>query len=180
MPAASLAYEEYAMLTKTILILASLNASVFAQPLERVLHLTLVETEQQLQEIATSLRGITEIPQVSVDSAQMSLTLHGTAAQIAAAEWLLGQWNHSGPSRQDQENAAARQYRLSEDDIVRVFRLAHAPTPRALQEIATIVRSTADIRRLFTYNAPSVITLQRRRRPDRAGRVAARPVGPAG
>ncbi|HTM48980.1 MAG TPA: hypothetical protein VL285_09880 [Bryobacteraceae bacterium] len=149
------------MPTKTLPMLAGLCASaVLAQQLERVVHLTPVETEQQLQEIATNLRGITEIPQVSVDSAQKSLTLHGTAAQIAAAEWLLGQWNSSGPSRQDQENAAARQYRLSSEDIVRVFRLAHAPTPRALQEVATIVRSIADIRRLFTYNAPSVMTVR--------------------
>ena len=117
-----------------------------------MLHLSLVETDQQLQEIATDIRGITEIPQVSVDAAQKTLTLHGTAAQIAVAEWLLIQWNPSAP--------AAHEYRMSGDDIVRVFRLGHAPTPQSLQEAATIVRSTADIRRLFTYYAGRVITVR--------------------
>jgi hypothetical protein len=154
------------MLIKTtrFVITALCVSAVFAQPpaaepLERVLHLTLAETDQQLQEIATDIRGITEIPQVSVNTAHKTLTLHGTAAQIAVAEWLMNQWTNSAPV-QGPENQAAHQYHLSSDDIVRVFHLAHAPTPRSLQEVATIVRSTADIRRLFTYNAPSVITVR--------------------
>jgi len=99
------------------------------------------------------------MPRVSVDAAQKTLTLHGTAAQITAAEWLLTQWDNSVPAQQP-ENPAAHQYRLTSDDIVRVFHLAHAPTPRTLQEVATVVRSTANIRRLFTYNAPSVMTVR--------------------
>jgi hypothetical protein len=38
------------------------------------------------------------------------------------------------------------------DDIVRVFYLNHANTPQQLQEVVTLVRSIADVRRLFTYN----------------------------
>ncbi len=38
------------------------------------------------------------------------------------------------------------------DDIVRVFYIKHANTPQELQEIVTLVRSVADVRRLFTYN----------------------------
>ncbi len=153
------------MLTKTArfvnaaLFACALFAQPPAEPLERVLHLTLIQNDRQLQEIATNIRGITEISQVSVDIAHKTLTLHGTAAQIAVAEWLLNQWDNAAPAQQP-ENRAAHEYRLSGDDIVRVFHLAHAPTPRSLQEVATIVRSTADIRRLFTYNAPSVVTVR--------------------
>src|SRR5882672_717319 len=142
------------MLTKTAPFVntALFACAVFAQPpaepLERVLHLTLIQSDQQLQEIATDIRGITEIPQVSVDTAHRALTLHGTAAQIAVAEWLLNQWDTAAPA-QPPESAAAHEYRMSSDDIVRVFHLAHAPTPQSLQEVATIVRSTAEIRRLF-------------------------------
>src|SRR5258708_18007843 len=71
----------------------------------------------------------------------------------------LNQWDNAAPAQQP-ENRAAHEYRLSSDDIVRVFHLAHAPAPRSLQEVATIVRSTADIRRLFTYHAPSVVTVR--------------------
>src|SRR5437870_648869 len=104
------------MLTKTIrfVITALCASAVFAQPraaepLERVLHFTLAETDQQLQEIATDIRGITEIPQVSINTAQRTLTLHGTAAQIAVAEWLLNQLDNSAPA-QPLANPAAHEY----------------------------------------------------------------------
>src|SRR5262249_37840635 len=127
-----------------------------SEPLDRVVHLTHAETDQQLAEIATDLRGITQT-QVSVDTAQRTLTLHGSAAQINAAEWLLNQLENMP---QQAESAAADEYRLSSDDIVRVFRLAHAPTPQSLQELAFIVRSMADIRRLFTCTAPRIMTVR--------------------
>ena len=154
------------MPTKTtrFAITALFASAAFAQPpaagpLDRVLHFTHAETDQQLQEIATDIRGITEMPQVSVDSAQKTLTLHGTAAQITAAEWLLTQWDNSAPAQQP-ENPAAHQYRLSGDDIVRVFHLSYARTPRTLQDMAINVRTITDIRRVFTYNAPGVMTVR--------------------
>ncbi len=152
------------MLTKTtrFVITALFASPVFAQlpaagTLDQVLHFTHAETEQDLQEIATDIRGITDIPQVSIDTARRTLTLHGTAAQIALAEWLLNQWENPA---QEPTTSAAHEYRLSSDDIVRVLFLAHAGTPKRLQETATNVRSIADIRRLFVYNAPSAITLR--------------------
>jgi hypothetical protein len=122
-----------------------------------VLHFTHAETNRELQEIATSMRAITEIPQVSVDTEQRTLTLHGTAAQIALAEWLLNQWDNSAPA-QPPNNPAAHQYRLSSDDMVQVFHLAHAPTPQILQAMATDVRTVANIRRLFTYTESRIMT----------------------
>jgi hypothetical protein len=89
---------------------------------------------------------------VSVDTAQRILTLHGTAAQIALGEWLLNQWEN--PSQQPHE------YRMSGDDIVHVFFMVRSGTVQHLQEAATDIRTVADIRRLFTYNAPSAITLR--------------------
>jgi hypothetical protein len=150
------------MLTKTarFVITVQFASALFAQapasqPMDRVLHFANTESDRELQETATNIRGITEIPQVSVDAAQRTLTLHGTAAQITLAEWLLNQWDNSASAKQ--ENPAAHQYRLSSDDIVQVFHLAHAPTPPILQDMATDVRTIADIRRLFTYTAPRVI-----------------------
>jgi len=154
------------MLTKTTrFVITVLYASVvFPQPpapasLDRVLHFTHAETDQQLQEIATDIRGITAIPQLSIDTTLKTLTIHGTAAEIATAEWLLNQLDESAPAQRPQ-NPAAHEYQLSADDIVRVFHLANAPTPKMLQEIATDVRSIADIRRLFTYNKTSAMTVR--------------------
>jgi hypothetical protein len=152
------------MLTKPtrFVITALLASTLFAQapasqPLDQVLHFTHAETNRELQEIATNIRGITEIPQVSIDDAQRTLTLHGTAAQIALAEWLLNQWDNSAPA-QPPDNPAAHQYRMSSDDMVQVFHLAHAPTPQILQAMATDVRTVANIRRLFTYTESSIMT----------------------
>ncbi len=55
----------------------------------------------------------------------------------------------------DKPEAAPHEYKLpgGGDDTVRVFYLKHADTPEQLQEIVTLVRSIADVRRMFTYNA---------------------------
>jgi hypothetical protein len=142
------------MLTKAILLLATAGVLVQtpAETLDQVLHFTNAETDRQLQEIATDIRGITEIPKVSANTAQRTLTLHGTAAQIALAEWLLNQWEN--PTQQPHE------YRLSGDDIVHTFFLAHSGTAQRLQETATDIRTISDIRRLFVYNAQSAITVR--------------------
>src|SRR5260370_8887930 len=117
------------MLTKTtrFVITALFGSAVFAQApaagtLDQVLHFTHAETDQDLHEIATDIRGMTEIPQVSIDTAQRTLTLHGTAAQIALAEWLLIQWEN--PAREP-TTSAAHEYRLSTHHILPVFFLAH-------------------------------------------------------
>ena len=94
------------MLTRItrFVITAQFASAVFAQapasqPMDRVLHFANTESDRELHETATNIRGITEIPQVSVDAAQRTLTLHGTAAQIAVAEWLLNQWDNSAPAQ---------------------------------------------------------------------------------
>ena len=74
-------------MTNRLATIALFASAVFAQaPMERVLHFTHAETDRELQEIAADIRGITEIPLVSVDTAQRTLTLHRTGAQIALAE----------------------------------------------------------------------------------------------
>src|SRR5260370_1154820 len=41
-----------------------------------------------------------------------------------------------------------------------VFYLADPPTIQQFQELVTLVRSIADIRRLFTYNAPRAVVVR--------------------
>src|SRR5438270_364759 len=123
--------------------------------LDRVFHFTHTETGQDVQEIATVIRGMTEIQQASADDAQRSLTVRGTAGQVAFAEWLfyeLDKPTNPQTLAQPRPQAATREYRLSNngDEVVRVFYLTQTKTPQDLQEVATLVRSMAEIRRLFT------------------------------
>ena len=82
--------------------------------------------------------------------------MRGTADQIAIAEWLFNDLDKQS------QNPGTHELRLpgGGDDVVRVFYLTHAGTPQRLQEIATEVRSMAEIRRLFIYKAPSAMALR--------------------
>ena len=134
----------------------------FGQPpvqenLDRVLHFTHTGNAQDIQEIATSIRAISEIRQLSADTDQRTLTLRGTPTQIALAEWLFVELD-----RLSREDSATHEYHLAgaPDDMVRVFYLTAAKTIQDLQEVATLVRTIADIRWACTYNAPRAITLR--------------------
>ncbi|MBI4874339.1 MAG: hypothetical protein HY822_06885 [Acidobacteria bacterium] len=126
------------------------------QNLDRVLHFTRAATEQEFQELATVIRAVGEIRRISVDTAERSLALSGTPAQIELAEWLFNTLEQPGRA------PAMREYRPAGagDTAVRVFLLAPARTARELQEVATVVRSIGDIRWLFTYNPVKAVTLR--------------------
>jgi hypothetical protein len=133
----------------TIIVLAA--SSALAQQTDRVLHFTATSATKNLQEIATVICAITDIPQTSVDTQEKSLPLRGTAGQIALAEWLFT--NLDKPTNVSPD-AAKHEYRVSDsaDDVVRVFYLANPEVPTGVQEIATAVRSLASIRQMFIYN----------------------------
>src|SRR5260370_239465 len=152
------------MRTKAIgLVMTALLASAASgqppaeQLLDRVFHFTHDETAQDMGEIATAIRSTTDIQSLFSDAAQKALGFRGTAGQTALAEWLITELD-----RRPSEISVTHEYRLpgSGDDVVRVFYLMHPATPQRLQEIAVQVRTTADIRRLITYNAPRASALR--------------------
>lgn len=122
---------------------------------DRLLHFTSTESAQEFQEISTVTSKIADIQQPTVDTAEKALALHGTAAQIALAEWLF--------TRLDRPVVAGKhQYQVSNsgDDVVQIFYLRNTETMQRLQEVATTVRSIGDIRRLFTYNALRAVVMR--------------------
>jgi hypothetical protein len=131
-------------------IVALAAVSAFGQT-TKVFQLAQNENNQDLQEIATILRTTADIQQVSVDETARTVTVNTADKQLAMADWIVHQLDlpGSGP------NAGAHEYRppAGADDVVRVFYVTHASTPQDLQEIVTTVRSVADVRRLFVYNA---------------------------
>jgi hypothetical protein len=160
------------MSAKTILLVLTLFLASVAlgqapaeENIDRVLHLVHAQTAQDVQEIGMVIRAMAEIRQLAVDTEQKSLAVRGTAGQIALAEWLskeLDQPPRQQTASQQDQKTGAREYRLAggAEDLVRVFSLAHPAGPRELQEIATVVRSIADIRWLFVYNAAGMITVR--------------------
>ena len=130
----------------------------------RVFYLPNTRTVQDFQEVATLVRTTAEIRRVFTYNGNRALIMRGTAGQMAHAEWLIGQLG--GPPS-TQSVSAAPAYRLSKDqsvgdgaDLVRVFYLPHTATVQAFQEAATLIRTIAEIRRVFTYNTPRALALR--------------------
>jgi len=139
------------------LIMAFAVSVAFGQT-NRIFQLTQDENKQELEEIATVLRATGDIQQVSIDDINRTVTVDGTAGQIAMADWLVRQMDlpANGPL------SGVHEYRpaAGSDDVVRVFYLTHASTPQELQEIVTTVRSVADIPRVFIYNALNAVAVR--------------------
>lgn len=122
---------------------------------ERLFHFKPADTAQDVHEIATVIQNTGGLQELSTDAAQKTLTIHGTAGEIAFSDWLFNELDNSTVPSQSSKN----EYRMSiaGDDVVHVFYVTNAATVQQFQEIATSVRSIADIRRLFTYNASKAV-----------------------
>jgi hypothetical protein len=136
----------------TLLTVVTLFAAVTpAQEADRVLHFTATKSVEDLQEIATVIQATSNIPKAVVDTSEQSLALHGTAEQVALAEWLFT--NLDKPTNVP-PSGAKHEFRVSDgaDDVVRVFYLTNPEIPWGVQEISTAVRSLVNVRQMFTYN----------------------------
>lgn len=127
----------------------------------RVFHLTNAETPRAFEGIAAAVRTIADVRPTSVDGAQKSITVRGPADRIAAAEWLVREIDKPAVDAQS-EQRELREYRLPGDEAVRVVHLGFARTPQELQEIATLLRTTAEIRRLYAMSANKLLTMRAR------------------
>jgi hypothetical protein len=137
---------------------------VFAQaPAEptagRVLHFTRPVAARDFQQIVIAIRGITDldVPQISIDSQSGSLSVRGTAAQIAVAEWLVQQLDAQSPL-----NAAPLEYQIPSTayPAIRVLRITNVVNPRDQQEILVAIRGIFDCNRLFVVSAAKSIVLR--------------------
>jgi hypothetical protein len=129
---------------------------------QRVFHFTYTETLQGYQEIATVMRTIAHIRDVSVDRSTKALALRGTVEQMALAEWLFNELDGPASGQPIPQDSATHEYRVpgSSDDVVKVFHLVHAETAQGLQEIVTAIRTAAHIQRIFPCNAPRALALR--------------------
>ena len=140
------------------LAMAVCCASVaLGQNVDRVFNLANATTVMSLQEIATTLRSVAQIQQLSVDNGIQTLTVKGTVDQIALAEWLVPRLDVA-----EAPNQGPQEYRVSgdSDDLMVVYGLVHTKTLPVVQEIVTALRLVADIRKIYTVVAPGIITLR--------------------
>lgn len=128
---------------------------------DRTFYLTHTPTVQQFQEVAMVIRTIADIPQAAVDKDQKSVTVRASAGQIAMAEWLFNELDNPELDIPAIQGSVLHEYRVpGNDDVVRLFYLTKSASVRDFQEAATLVRTIANFRRAFTYNAPRAFVVR--------------------
>src|SRR5258708_27866030 len=102
------------------------------------------------------VRSIRDTRRMFTYNGPKAVAMRGTVDQAALAEWLFSELDKVV------HDSAVHEYRMSgtAENVVRVFYLPHSGTVQHFQEIATSIRTTTQIRRAFTYNAPRALTLR--------------------
>ncbi len=124
---------------------------------ERVFTFKNPKTFQQSRELGTCLRSIADFKDLSVTDTDV--TVKGSPGQLAFAEWALSQLDIP-PEPVVHSVSADFPYDGNPQDVVRIFRVAHATNVQAFQEMATSIRSVNEIRRLFSDNLTRSIILR--------------------
>ena len=119
-------------------------------PVDRVYHLTHADTPEEMNEIATAVRSLGDIRQIFVIAKDKVMTVHAASDKMAFADWLVGELNRAAPD----PSSTAHQYRVpgADDEVVRMFYLAHSRRPQDTLEIVTAVRLVVDVKRIFVSN----------------------------
>ncbi|HEY6346170.1 MAG TPA: hypothetical protein VIY49_32180 [Bryobacteraceae bacterium] len=114
---------------------------------------------QNINEIATAIRTIVDTQPPVVDVASRSVTVRAAGDRMALAEWLFNGMDLASPVA---ANSAIHEFRLagSGDNIVRLFYLNRGQTVQEFQELATLVRTIGDVRRVYTTNEGKILALR--------------------
>jgi hypothetical protein len=139
-------------------IVFAMSASVvLGQDVARVFQLHHIDQEKDQYEFATLVRTLSDTKQVSADVTQKTLSVSGTPSQIAIAEFLFTELD-----RQTVPDSVSQEFKVANnaDDVVRLFFVSNAATVQSFQEIATTIRTIAEIRRVFAYNTPRAMAVR--------------------
>ena len=138
----------------TAFAIAGFASVGFAQTQERTLYFEPTITTQGANEIVSALRTITETPQLAIDETRKSLTLRGTAAQVATAEWLFEQLsNPSGGTAKFTIPGAP-------DQMVQVFYFANLSMPMGIAQAVNALRTVAEIQRMMACQGAHAIAMR--------------------
>jgi len=90
-----------------------------------------------------------------------TLTVRGSADQLAMAEWLFNALDKPAVGQPPAQHAASSDYQVpGSADVARVYYLAHSETPQSLQEMLNLMRSDADLQQAFVCAGPRALALR--------------------
>ena len=112
------------------------------------------QTSQGMEEVATIVRSVASVPQVSVDTSTATLTFIGPAEAVNFAEWILPQVDKTAG------DSGLHEYRLPSGDIGRVGFLSNVQTAQSVQQLLSIVRVVADVQKILILTSNHAIVLR--------------------
>jgi type II secretory pathway component GspD/PulD (secretin) len=117
------------------------------------------QSDDVIQEALTILRTVADVQKVFNYTALSDLVVRGPAAQIAVSEYLI---NSIDVVKGSVTAGAEYQYLVpgQGSQVARVFYLAHASTPQAVQEILTVLRTVADIQKVFNFTPLNALAIR--------------------
>ena len=146
------------MMTRTILAILTCSVISPAQSSSATAtgtyHFTTPQSAQSLQEAATVIRTVASVSEVSVDSPTAKLTFSGPVGGVNFAEWVLPQIDKAAG------DDAVHEYKSPSGDIGRVNFVPNLQKPQELQEVLTILRTVADVQKIFTFSSNRAVVLR--------------------
>jgi hypothetical protein len=130
--------------------------AAWGQTSDKVFYFAHLESPQAIQAVTVVVQAIFGIRDVSPDVAKRSLTVKGTAEQIAAAGWLTAELDKPGsaPGTRDYPFNDARA------PLAQIVYLNRVDNPQDLQEIVNAARSVVDIQLCFPMNQQKAIVMR--------------------
>jgi hypothetical protein len=139
-------------------VFALFACAAFAQTKSQTFYLTNADSPAIVQQSLNAIRSIGDIRDATSDWSKKSITVQGTTDQLSLAAWLTNEINHAPQTR---PALMRHDYpgTVADNREVHIFYMAHTESPQDIQEVVNMVRSIADIQRMFPWNSMMAIVL---------------------
>ncbi len=142
---------------RTILALLACSVLSYAQHSPATVtgsyHFTTPQTEQSVEQAATLIKVVCDVSDASADAPTATLNFSGPAESINFAAWLLPQIDKTTGDN------GLHEYSLPAGDIARIDFVSNAQTNQDMQELLTVLRTVADVRKVYAITANRAMVL---------------------
>lgn len=132
----------------------------------RLFYFTDMVSARRIQETVNTIRAIAELVRVMPVNEQRAVVLRGDLDRMGLAEWLFNELEKPANAQPSAPLDAERhEYRFQtgsdhNDDVARVFYLAHTGNPQDLERIISTIRTMAKITRLMPASEQNALVLR--------------------
>ena len=128
-------------------------AGLYGQTSTRTFHLTTAQNGPALSEIATILKNVGNIQQISGDDVKFEITVSGSETDLATAAWLI--------DHLDTNVRQPAQYSVPDSsDVVSIVYPSNTPTMAGFNEIITSLRTVGKVTHIFNFTSARAITMR--------------------